>query len=382
MPFNVIHIVASLNPTQGGPSQSVLALACAQAEAGARVALASLDYHPASRPTGDLTLKIVPGNFPRLIACSRELRHFLQSTPATVVHHHGLWLRTLHYAHAAARRHKAALVISPRGMLEPWARQHHGLRKKFARHFIHPGAIEAASGWHATSAAEATNFVDASASRPVCIAPNGIHAPTDKWLEQARQAWYAIAPELAGKQVALFYGRFHPKKRLRELIQIWASKARPGWTLLIAGIPEYYSVDTLRNYAAKIGAAKSVRVETGINRPHPYAIASLFVLPSHSENFGQTVVESLAARVPALVTDSTPWSMLNQKDAGWCVPWSKYPATLDQALSLSPEALNEIGDRGRTYAIDHYNWSAVAKRVLDFYQTLSPCGAQRVQPGA
>ncbi|WP_043582534.1 glycosyltransferase [Geminisphaera colitermitum] len=371
MSFDVLHIVASLDPAHGGPSQSVLALACAQAAAGARVCLAALDYRPRSIPPGGITLQIATGNAPRLLACSRELNAFLQSTPAAVIHHHGLWLRTLHYAHAAARRHGSTLIIAPRGMLEPWARNHHALRKKLASRFVHPGAIEAAAGWHATSQAEAVNFSDISGGASVCVAPNGIHAPTTNALDQARRAWLAACPVLAGKRVALFYGRFHPKKRVRELIQLWATKARPGWTLLIAGIPEHYTIETLRDYAGKIGAQHSVCIENGLNRPPPYAIASLFVLPTHSENFGQTIVESLAARVPVLVTDTTPWHALNHERSGWCVSWDDFPAALDRTLALPPDALTETGDRGHSYSITNYSWTATARRLLDFYPTLS-----------
>ena len=52
--------------------------------------------------------------------------------------------------------------------------------------------------------------------------------------------------------------------------------------------------------------------------------ASVYLLPTHSENFGLTVAEALAHGLPVLTTDGTPWHELATKDSGFCVPWSEY----------------------------------------------------------
>ena len=62
----------------------------------------------------------------------------------------------------------------PRGMMNPWAWRHHSRRKAVARALIHPGALEAADGWHATSAGEAESLRALGFKQPVCVAPNGV----------------------------------------------------------------------------------------------------------------------------------------------------------------------------------------------------------------
>src|SRR2546430_12699827 len=56
---------------------------------------------------------------------------------------------------------------------------------------------------------------------------------------------------------------------------------------------------------------RSVQAFDGTGVPPPYAVASLFLLPSHSENFGLVIAEAMAHGVPPLVTDTTPKKTLN-----------------------------------------------------------------------
>ena len=156
------QVVPSLERQHGGPSRSVRALARAQAELGHDVSLLATDPNaPDSgrlEREGPLHVGIFRRNWPGRICCSAGLRATLQRERVDLVHHHALWLRTLHYAHVAARLHGAPLVVSPRGMMGPWAWRHHRTRKALADRLLHPGALRAVDGWHATSAQEARDI--------------------------------------------------------------------------------------------------------------------------------------------------------------------------------------------------------------------------------
>ncbi|HEY9248178.1 MAG TPA: glycosyltransferase, partial [Rariglobus sp.] len=302
---------------------------------------------------------------------SEQLQQHLKNRSYDLIHHHGLWQRPLHYARVAARRQRVPWVLSPRGMMCPWAWEHRRWKKRLASWIVHPGAFAAVSGWHATSAAEADDIRGLGFTQPICVAPNGVVPPSAAEESAAREHWLAGIPALAGRRVALFYSRFHSKKRVLELIDLWLSAPRGDWVLLLVGIPEQYSVNQLDAYVLRNGGTGAVIVHDGAGRPPPYAVSSLFLLPSHSENFGLVVAEALVRGVPALTTDSTPWQELAVQGAGHCVPWSDFGSVLNGLLAESPAALQASGERARTWARTAFSWESVAATLLGFYARLS-----------
>jgi len=373
MRMRVAQIVPSLEDRHGGPSKSVRALANSLAAFGESVELlATVEAGEALAPSaGDAAaIRLFSRVVPRWLARAPELRTHLRHAEFDVVHHHSLWLLTLRYAHEAARRRRVPLVVSPRGMMSGWAYAHRRWRKALAEHFVHPGAFAGAAGWHATSPEEADDIRALGFTQPVCVSPNGVALPAGADLAAARAAWLDLCPAARPRPVALFYSRFHRKKRLRELIDLWLSAPRGDWLLLIAGLAEDYTAAGLTAAIAAAGGADRIAVFDGAGRPPPYAVASLFVLPSHSENFGLVIAEALAAGVPALVTDTTPWRGLAGSQCGWCVPWAQYGETLAAALATRPAGLEAMGRRGREWVARDFSWERAAGLLVEFYRHL------------
>ncbi|MBC8039412.1 MAG: glycosyltransferase [Opitutaceae bacterium] len=372
--MKVAQIVASLESRHGGPSRSVRGLSSAMAENGHTVGLlcTAPDHNQTIQTTGNLTTRFFPREWPQAFSVSAPLRSHLRSGGYEVFHHHGLWLRTLHYARCAAACARAPLVISPRGMMSPWAWNHHRLKKSLASRCIHPGAFASAAGWHATSEAEAGEIRALGFTQPICVAPNGVVAPSLADEVSAERHWHKLVPALAGRRVALFHSRLHAKKRVLELIDLWLSKSRGDWLLLIVGIPEQYTVNQLDAYLVRNGGTHQVVVQDGTHEPPPYAAASLFVLPTHSENFGLVIAEALVRGVPVLTTDGTPWQALDSQGAGRCVSWDNFGAALDTLLAASPEALRASGARARTWATRAFTWTQASATLAAFYASLRP----------
>jgi glycosyltransferase involved in cell wall biosynthesis len=372
--MRICHLVPSLEARHGGPSQSVRALASHQVTAGAMVELLTtrLPEELISMLPGErTTIRAYPRVFPRFLARSPGVERHLTNAPIyDVIHHHSIWLRTLAYSAATARRSESPLVISPRGMMSDWAWAHRRWRKQLATWFVHPGAFEQAAAWHATSHEEAQDIRRRGFRQPICVAPNGVFVPHTAEVAESRALWRQLCPATNARPVALFYSRLHRKKRVRELIDLWLSRPRGDWLLLVVGTPEDYTAESLSAELAARGAAARVAVFDGTNRPPPYGVASLFLLPSHSENFGLVIAEALAAGVPALVTDSTPWLRLGENEAGWCVAWEEYEATLARALAMDRDELVARGAQGRQWMIADFSWDGVARTLLDFYHQL------------
>ena len=105
--------------------------------------------------------------------------------------------------------------------------------------------------------------------------------------------------------------------------------------------------------------------------PPPMRSPRSFLLPSHGENFGPLrLAEALANGVPALVTDSTPWSGLNKTGSGWCVPWAEFGPAIRSATSEDLGSLQRRGLAGREWVLREFSWGRSARILSDFYSSL------------
>jgi glycosyltransferase involved in cell wall biosynthesis len=371
--MRIAQIVPSLEEKHGGPSKSVQRLAATLSRLGHEVDLLATRPGNAAAATEDGRLRVLQfrRDRPEFLCASSDLQEHLRQHAYDCLHHHALWLRTLHYACRAARATGARLVISPRGMLSDWSWRHRRWRKWLAARLVHPGAFTQAHGWHATSAAEADDIRRRGFSQPICVAPNGVEAPSAEELTRAHEVWMQLCPAIAMRPVAVFYSRFHRKKRLLELIDLWIDIAPREWLLLVAGIPQEYTVESLIACVQRHSAQERIAVFDGSNRPPPYGVASLFLLPSHSESFGMVIAEAMAWGVPVLVTDSTPWAELSEQNAGWCVPWENYGPALRQAIAESTDRLEQRGARARDWVLARYSWEQTARPLAEFYDRLA-----------
>lgn len=371
--MRLCHVVPSLEDRHGGPSRSVRALADAAARIGLKTTVAATHdprHALAATDAGAAALRLFPRDVPRWLCRSAALRRHLLDERYDCIHAHALWLLTLDYARAASARHHSRFVISPRGMLSPWAYGHNRWKKRLAELLVHPGAFRAAHGWHATSTAEADDIRRLGFTQPICVAPNGVTLPTDAELAAARDFWLARCPALAGRRVAVFYSRLHRKKRVRELIDSWARLRTGDWFLLVIGTPEEYTPEQVQGWIASAGVQGRAAAFSGEGVPPPYGVGSLFLLPTHSENFGLVIAEALAAGLPAITTDQTPWHGLDEREAGWCVAWENWDRTLAAALAESPAQLEDRGRRGRSWVMAKFTWEGAARMLKVFYRDL------------
>jgi glycosyltransferase involved in cell wall biosynthesis len=363
-------VTPDLRRASGGFAENVPRLAAALVAEGLAVQLFFAGDNEMPPLPGVEYLACRPA-WPRALGRSPEMRRRLLETDVQLIHAHGVWMRPLRYAAMAASRLPVPLVLSPRGMLAPWALRRSPSKKWAAAQFVHRHAFEQVAGWHATSEPEAADIRQLGFAQPICVAPNGIDPPSPD-AALVRSAYEPMVPGLAGKRVLLFYSRFHPKKRVVELIRDFAAvrEAHPGWHLLVVGLPEAYRLAELRAEAQRAGVAEHVTILDGGPLPKPYPLAEAFVLPSFDENFGQVVAEALAHGVPVLTTTGTPWRGLDTVGAGWCVSLQDFREELARLLGRSNEELREAGRRGREWVLSKFDWRISARRLVAFYQRL------------
>ncbi|MPM58709.1 Glycosyltransferase Gtf1 [bioreactor metagenome] len=72
----------------------------------------------------------------------------------------------------------------------------------------------------------------------------------------------------------------------------------------------------------------------------------VLLFPTHSENYGHVIIESLLAGCPVIISDQTPWNDVNATGAGWAIPLNK-PSDFSNALQ---KVIDADSDRYRVNA--------------------------------
>lgn len=378
--MTIIHTIDSLAALNGGPSRSVTGLCNHLGALGARVALVSNSRAAGTEVVAprDIVKNIEVAAGPGVLAragvsknYAAAIRGLLDSPKRAVVHDHGLWLASNRTSAWVARKTGAPLVISPRGMLEPWALEHRAWKKAFAWRLFQRRNLQVAGLLHATSMMEAENLRRLGLRQPIAVIPNGVQVPE---LSRPQRAPHA-------RHRALFLSRIHPKKGLLNLVHAWGAAPPAGWQLDIVGAGDPGHEREVRDAIRQAGLDEAVRMvgpRDDAEKWRLYEDADLFILPSFSENFGIVVAEALAAQVPVITTTGTPWRELRARECGWWIDPGVEPLAeaLRDATAMGDAQRMAMGVRGRMLVEENYLWPPVARKMLAAYCWLLGEGAR------
>jgi glycosyltransferase involved in cell wall biosynthesis len=351
--MRVLHTIASLDPASGGPARSVPALVKALAAAGAKPEL-----WVAAGWKAEWLAHLGLDGLPLHRGALPSLERF------DLVHDHGLWLKTNHDVALEAARRRTPRIVSPRGMLEPWALHHKKWKKRLAWCLYQRRDLQAAAALHATADSERNQFQRLGLKQPVAVIPNGVEVPP----APARPV-----PPLPACKTALFLSRIQKKKGLSMLVEAW-SKVRPeGWKMRVVGPDEDGHRKEVEALVREAGLSAEWDFEGAVEgdvKRSVLAEADLFILPTYSENFGMAVAEALAAGLPVITTTGAPWAGLGTRHCGW---WTE--ATVDSiaialqdACTTDAGVLAAMGRRGREWMKSEFQWEAVGQKMLAAYE--------------
>jgi glycosyltransferase involved in cell wall biosynthesis len=95
----------------------------------------------------------------------------------------------------------------------------------------------------------------------------------------------------------------------------------------------------------------------------------LFVFPSHTDTFGNVVLEALASGVPAIVTpDGGPPTIVRDGVTGRIVPDAGFAAAVAAVLA-DPAKHAAMRQAARAYALT-MSWDSVFEGVYAAYETM------------
>jgi glycosyltransferase involved in cell wall biosynthesis len=366
----------------GGPILAVHGLCRALAARGHEVTVLTTHVHgdgvldvPLGTPVeiDGVEVRYFPVLPPRRLYASPELSRAARDLAGgcNAVHLHSVFLAPTSAAARAAERADVPYVLSPRGMLVPELLRSRGRWRKLAWMLLaERRTIERAAALHATSDLEA-----AEAARldlplpPVHVIPNGVDP--EPWDGETTILSPAVLSLLDGPPFFLSLGRLSWKKGLDRLIPALTSV--PEAVLAVAGNDEEEIRPELERLARETGVATQTVFLGPVHGPDKAALLHRtlsLVLPSHSENFGNVVLEAWAAGRPVIVTPGVGLAATVLETGGGRVVEGD-PHQLGEALRdllADPESAAEMGRRGARAVAERFGWGAVATAMERLYE--------------
>jgi glycosyltransferase involved in cell wall biosynthesis len=379
----VLHVVPTYAPAwkHGGPIRAVHGLCKALVARGHEVNVFTTDVDTGG--TVDAAGEAVmldgvavcyfPVRWRRLYdspAMARALRKRIGSFD--VVHLHSVFLRPTTLAARAAERAGVPYLVAPRGMLVPDLLRRRGrLRKALWLRLVERRNLARAAGLHATTTLEAEEAGRLGLPLPrIFVVPNGIEPEPYRPGDPVSPPVQAL---LGGAPFLLFLGRLSWKKGLDRLITALARV--PGAVLAVAGNDEEGLRPRLAALAEEQGVAGRVTFLGEVGGNDKAALlhrAAALVLSSYSENFGNSVLEAMAAGRPVVVTPEVGLAEV-VRETGAGVVADGDPARLAEALRTllaDPAQAAAMGQRGAEAAEKRFGWGTVAAEMEAVYEEI------------
>lgn len=346
-----------------------------------------------------LEISTYPVTGPRQLGYSPLLQQAVLASRTDIGHTHGLWM----YSSVATldwhRKTRRPYIVSPHGMLDPWAVKNSAWKKKLALLLYERAHLQNAACMRALCQSEATSIRAFGLKNPICIIPNGIDLPTES--VPAAPPWNGLVEP--GKKVLLFLSRIHPKKGLVNLIRAWSKsrKAQNGnlqadeWVLAIAGWDQGGHEQELKKLATELelawtdirengavngdGRKKGVSAFTASNpcsviflgpqfdqaKDACYHHCDGFVLPSFSEGLPMVVLESWANAKPVIMTPECNLPEGFAANAALKVETTETSLVtgLNELRRMTNEDRQAMGRRGHDLVLKHFTWTQVANQM-------------------
>jgi glycosyltransferase involved in cell wall biosynthesis len=368
--MRILHVIRTINPTSGGPSDSVRMFCAAHIRAGNQVEVATTDDPAAdlgSIPGVELhalgPAKLTYSYTPHL---EPWLRNNVQRFDGVIVN--GIWQYHTRAVRNAVYGRRPYVVFS-HGMLDPYFRTRYPLKhlKKLAywllfeaRNLNRANAVLFTSEEEKRIAGEGFPFRD---FRRVVI-PYGTMGPPEGDAEAMKREFLEAFPAIQRHPYLLYLSRIHPKKGCELLIEAFARTAPPEMQLVMAGPDEVNWRPELEALAGRLSISRRIHWTGTIRGRIKWGAlygAEAFILPSHQENFGIAVADALAAGVIPLISDKVNIASEIASDSACLMESDTLDGTIrliERFNAMTPEERAVMQAQGiecyqRRYALTH-----------------------------
>jgi len=299
-----------------------------------------------------------------------------------MVHVHGLFRFAPAVAAHAALLRRVPYVLTLHNTLGAWGMQHRRpLLKKLSIGLIEGRILDGARKVHLCSPDELSQVtrVRRLGTRSA-VFPLGLDLSTDARERPGTGGIESVRDTFAGRRIVLFMSRIHEIKGLDRLLTAFAriQRDQPDLVLVIAGTGDERLTARLRGLARQLGIEERthwVGFVQGRVKHDLLSLATLFVLPSHSENFGYAVVEAMLAGLPVITTANVPsGEFVTAASAG--IVYDGTTERLEQSirslLGLPESGRRQLGSRGALMVRDRLSLENFGESLERLYGEVCP----------
>ena len=208
-------------------------------------------------------------------------------------------------------------------------------------------------------------LLERSTGRPCFLMPRGVDAELFHPAKRTRSLDDPV-------RILGFVGRLSVEKNIGLLVEIEKNLAQKQEK--IQNQEKFFIVGHGGDEAwlrERLHRAEFTGVLRGEELSRAYANMDLFVFPSHTDTFGNVVLEALASGVPAIVTpNGGPCTIVRDGETGRIVPDSEF-ASAAAAILADPEKHEQMRQAARAYALT-MSWDSVFEGVYAGYETILP----------
>ena len=363
--MKIIHYIPSIDRSWGGTSTYMQLLAKPLGKLAELHILTHQSGNPL--PMENCEAHFIPRYRPFSSRWKRAVVDLFNEVNPDVVHVNCCWTPDCALIQKLAQKMGYKVVLTPHGMLEPWiVKRHYWTRKFPALTLYQKAAIKKADCLQATADSERENLLKLGYNYNIKVVRLGIDAEGIAM----KQSW-------ARTRQILFLSRVHIKKGVNFLIEAAETlrKELEGYRILVAGEGEADYVASLNEMICAKGLQDIVQLTGGVYGEEKWRLfqtSDFFVLPTHSENFGLAIAESLASGTPVITTTGTPWEDLNTSESGAWIEIGTQPLveTLRRFLALSDGERERMGRNGRRLIEEKYSARAMAEEIMAVYTNI------------
>jgi len=378
--MRILHIIGTLDPEAGGPTESVRVL-LSYGPIGYTGEVVTLD-DPSAKYLADIGFPVhalgpvtsTYGYNTKLLPWLRANRHRFDGVVVN-----GLW-QYCGFAAWRALHGKTPYVVFTHGMLDPYFK--HAFPLKHIKKWLYWVPFEYRVLRDAyrvlfTSKAE-KRLAEESFSLHrwnAYVVPYGASGPSGD-SEQQMRAFFEKCPAVEGKRFLLFLGRIHRKKGCDMLIDAFAKVAAkdPDLHLVMAGPDQQGWSAKLKETARAAGLTQRVHwpgMVIGDAKWGAFFASEAFILPSHQENFGIAVAEALGCGRAVLLADKVNIAEEIAEDGAGLMELDTPQGTLnllERWLAMSVEERQAMGKRAYECFHRHYDMRENAKAIIRLFE--------------